>query len=148
MEYIICVFASSAKALSPLDFVETFPWLSLWPRFQLQSIPPRRYHHGKNPHAPASQHPTEKFRQCRLNSCTVGTKAGCSFILYRGRKPQKTKGKEHHNQWASCARGESKRVEGELRDSWCTLGSQDTPLLGSVCWTGLCQMKQNGPMWP
>lgn len=120
MEYISYVFASSAKALSLLDLMETFPWLSLWPKFQLQSTPPRRHHWGENP-----MHPTEKFRQCRLISCIVGTKVGCSLILYRGQKPRKTKRKRTSESMnCLCWRGEQvgRGRAGKL-GSWVMAGA-------------------------
>lgn len=71
--------------------METFPSLSLWPEFQVQSTVWGRHCCEEKSQAPASW---QKLQQFGLISCIVRDKVGCSFVLYRRQKSQKTKGKD------------------------------------------------------
>lgn len=107
--------------------METFPSLSLWPRFQVQSTAPGKHIYEEKSQVPAFW---QKSQQFRFISCIVRPKVGCSFVFYRGQKSQKNKGKGHQNHWAACAGGKRSRWRESwgLWGGWFTLGSQDIPL--------------------
>lgn len=88
----------------------------------------------------------QKCRQCKLNSCTVGSKWAALLFLHRT-ETQKTGEEEHQSQWAGSRGGvRGKRdILGILQEPNRD-GQSGHPLPGSVCRTGLHQVKQNGPV--
>lgn len=92
---------------------------------------------------------TTQQRNADSASLTLAQSAVSGLLFYpcTGQKPQKTGEEEHQSQWAGSRGGvRGKRdILGILQEPNRD-GQSGHPLPGSVCRTGLHQVKQNGPV--